>query len=544
MWNTIWNKIKEAFRKMLKNSTLEQKLNIAPAISNEMRTAIELWTNMYQDKSPWLKEPTTADPTRIVSLGLPSMISSEKARMVVLELKSDITTPTVTETEKNPDYTPPTVDDAGNVQISPEPQYITTETPVGDTTRAEYLNEQYQTKIVSKLRNIVEFMVAKGGFVIKPYVVVTTSDIEGTEEPNITMEFDFVQADMFFPLAFDSTNKLIDAAFLQIKTTAEFIYYRIERHTLEGTKCIIQNMAFKKDNNKRNTSDNMDLGQPISLSEVPEWKDFAPRTVIENVKQLLFSYIKMPEANTIDAYSPLGVSGFSRAVKLIEEADRQYSRMLWEFEGGELAIDIDRDALSTEIASDGSRYEHRPMLQQRLFRKVDLGDSNTYEIFNPAFRDDSLINGLNTILKRIEDVCAISRGTLSDVNSDARTATELKILKQRSYSSNVEIQKQVEAGLKDLIYVMDVYCTLYHITPPGEYDVSFEWDDSILVDVNEELNKRITLMQNGLASKLENRMWYFGETEAQARQALQNIADEERQSAENDIFMQNNIGGV
>ena len=543
MWKTIWNKIKEAFRKMLGNSTLEQKLNVTPAISNDMREAIELWTNMYQDKSPWLKEPTMADPVRITSLGLASMIAGEKARMVVLELKSDITTPMITETTENPNYKPPQIDENGVVQVSPEPEYITTETPVGDTTRADYLNEQYQTKIISKLRNIVEFLVAKGGFVIKPYVVINTAVVEGSEEPNATMEFDFVHADMFFPLAFDSTNKLVDAAFLQIKPTAEFIYYRIERHTLNGTTCTIQNMAFKKDSNERSVSNNLDLGQPISLSEVPEWKDFAPTAKIENVKQLLFAYMKMPEANTIDPHSPLGVSGFSRAVKLIEEADRQYSRMLWEFEGGELAVDIDRDALSTEEAADGSKYEKRPMMQQRLFRKVDLGESNTYEIFNPSFRDDSLINGLNTILKRIEDVCAISRGTLSDVNSDARTATELKILKQRSYSANADIQKQVESALKDLIYVMDVYCTLYNLTPPGEYDVSFEWDDSILVDVNEELNKRITLMQNGLASKLETRMWYFGETEAQARQALQNITDEEKQAMENSIAAQSISGG-
>lgn len=543
MWKSIWNKIKEVFKKMLGNTTLEQKLNITPAISNEMRNAIELWTDMYQDNAPWLKEPTAADPIRITSLGLPAMISSEKARMAVLEFKSDITTPVETTTEKNPDYTPPSVDADGNVQISPEPEYITIETPIGDTTRAEYLNEQYQKKIITKLRNIAEFMVAQGGFVIKPYVVINNSQIEG-EEVSVTMEFDFIHADMFFPLSFDSTNKLVDAAFLQVKTTAEFIYYRIERHTLNGTTCTIQNMAFKKDNTERtDTTGNLDLGQPIALSEVPEWSAFVPQAIIENVRQLLFTYIKMPEANTIDSHSPLGVSGFSRAIKLIEEADRQYSRMLWEFEGGELAVDIDRDALATEQNTDGTTYEKRPIMQQRLFRKVDLGVSDTYQVFNPAFRDDSLINGLNTILKRIEDVCAISRGTLSDVNADARTATELKILKQRSYSSNLEIQKQIESGLKDLVYVMDVYCTLYNIVPQGEYEISFEWDDSILVDVNEELTKRITLMNNGLASKLENRMWYFGETEAQAREALQRISEEELQSIENNIMTDKSIGG-
>lgn len=544
MWKGIWTKIKEVFKKMLGNTTLEQKLNITPSISSEMRNAIELWTDMYQDKAPWLKEPTMAEPIRITSLGLPAMIASDKARMAVIELKSDITTPVEAITEENPNYTPPTVKEDGTLNISPEPEFITTETPIGDTARAEYLNKQYQDKIIAKLRNIVEFMVAQGGFVIKPYIVFNESTLD-EEDSTVDMEFDFVHADMFFPLAFDSANKLIDAAFLQVKTTAEFIYFRIERHTLKGTTCTIQNMAFKKDNTERTVGNaaNMDLGQPIALTEVPEWKDLAPSAVIDGVKQLLFTYLKMPEANTVDSHSPLGVSGFSRAVKLIEEADKQYSRMLWEFEGGELAIDIDRDALITDQTLDGHMHTRRPIMQERLFRPVDLGDSNTYNIFNPAFRDDSLINGLNTILKRIEDVCAISRGTLSDVNSDAKTATELKILKQRSYSANVEIQKQVESGLRDLVYVMDAYCTLYNITPPGEYEMSFEWDDSILVDVNEELNKKITLMQNGLMSDVEVRMWYCGETEAQATEALEKIKRQHLKDAEQSMMVENSAGG-
>lgn len=542
MWKSVWTKIKEVFKKMLGNTTLEQKLNITPSISSEMRNAIELWTNMYQDKAGWLREPTMAEPVRITSLGLPAMIASEKARMAVIELKSDITTPVETITEENPNYTPPTVKEDGTLDISSEPEFLTTETPIGDTARAEYLNKQYQNKIISKLRNIVEFMVAQGGFVIKPYVVFNEST-DG-EDSTVDMEFDFVHADMFFPLAFDSANKLIDAAFLQVKTTADFIYFRIERHTLKGTTCTIQNMAFKKDNTERtSTNDNLDLGQPIPLTDVPEWKDLLPTAAIEGVKQLLFTYLKMPEANTIDSHSPLGVSGFSRAVKLIEEADKQYSRMLWEFEGGELAIDIDRDALSTDTTPDGRPFTKRPIMQERLFRPVDLGESNTYNVFNPAFRDDSLINGLNTILKRIEDVCAISRGTLSDVNSDAKTATELKILKQRSYSANVEIQKQLESGLRDLVYVMDAYCTLYNITPPGEYEMSFEWDDSILVDVNEELNKKITLMQNGLMSDVEIRMWYCGETEAQATEALEKIKRQHLKDAEQSVMVENSVGG-
>lgn len=543
MFSSIWSKLKELLRKMIGVNTIQKTLHIEPIISSKMANAIELWSLMYEDNSPWLQEPTLADPVKVTSLGLPAFIASEKARMATIEMKSEITTPTESVTEANPNYEPPTVDEDGNLQISNEPELITKEVILGDTARAEFLNTQY-AKVKNKIRNQLEYGIAKGGLVIKPYIVISdiTTDGENTDTENnirqdVDIEFDYIHADNFFPIAFDGSGKITEAAFVQVKTDKSTVYTRLEYHKLQNNMVTVTNLAFKKENRTQpSTTDfDSDLGEQINLTEVPEWADLQPVTQIENVDRLLFAYFKMPEANTIEAHSPLGVSGYSRAVKLIKEADLQYSRMLWEFQGGELAIDIDRDALNTVEDEEKNTYEIPNMLQARLMRKVDLGNSETYQVFNPTYRDASLINGLNNILMRIEDVCALSRGTLSDVAAEARTATELKILKQRSYSANAEIQKALEDALKDLVYVMDIYCTLYEVTAPGEYDISFEWDDSILVDVETELGKRITLMQNGLASKLETRMWYFGETERQAREALNNVSQENKQAMEENL---------
>ena len=91
---------------------------------------------------------------------------------------------------------------------------------------------------------------------------------------------------------------------------------------------------------------------------------------------------------------------------------------------------------------------------------------------------------------------------------------------------------------------MNVYCDLYELTADGEYDVSFEWDDSIIVDVDTELGKRITLMQNGLASKVETRMWYFGETERQAQEALAKVNEESAQAMEQNLVEQDNLSRI
>lgn len=533
MFSNIWNKLKEILRKMLQNRTIEQTLHVTPVISDDMIEAIELWDKMYKGQAPWIKESTFADPVRIVSLGLPSFIASEKARMATLEMKSEITSP-------NPISK---INDREAQDIVENEHVDMFESDVEPSPRVKFLNKTYQDKILSRLRPNLEYGIATGGMIIKPYVVLLDNKID---EVSAKIEVDFVSADNFIPLAFSVNGEITKAAFVQTKVDIDAVYRRLEVHELvNGDKVVVKNKAYMTKN--KPTDNNIyasDLGQEIPLTAVPEWKDIASEVTIEHVDKLLFTYFKMPEANTVDPLSPLGMSGYGRAVNLIKDADEQYSRLLWEFEATEAAIDIDRDALRPYTDADGVTHSIRPSLQERLFRRLDLGNDEAYQPFLPAIRDVSIINGLNTILTRIEDVCALSRGTISTATIEATTATELRILKQRSYSVNSDIQKALEKTLRDTIDIMNVYCTLYKIVPEADYEVSFEWDDSILVDTSEEMSKRVTLIANGIYSKTEFRMWYFGETEEQAKQALKIIEDENKKAIMANAKLQQETGMI
>lgn len=538
LWANIVSKLKEILKKMVGARTIEQTLHVTPIMSSQMEHAIQEWADMYKNQAPWLREPTFENPIRIVSLGLPALIASEKARTALLEFESEITTPTKEVEEANPNYTNPEPDEYGNIIPSLEPKTIKVEKPVGNTKRAEYLNEQYK-KLKKNLRKQLEYGIAKGGLVIKPYLVANKVD---DKENDWQIEFDFIQADSFFPLAFDASGQITEAAFIQTQVEKDVIYRRLEYHKWKNNTVTIVNKAFKSTTNNGNNGDmgGLDLGQEVPLSSVAAWKDLQETVNIKNIQKPLFAYFKMPEANTVDTSSPLGVSGYSRARDLIKDADMQYSRLLWEYEAGEMAIDIDRDAMAFQEDGKGNYHTVPNHMQARLFRKVDLGESDTYQPFAPTLRDASFNAGLNTILMRIEDITGLSRGTISDASVEARTATEIKILKQRSYQTNADIQQSLEDTLRDVIYIMNAYCDLYDITPSGEYDANFEWDDSILVDVDTELNKRMTLLNAGLTSKVELRMWYFGETKRQAEEALKAIQEESLQDAENDMIMNSN----
>lgn len=566
MFNDIFQKIKEMLQGMLKinKNNLENTLLMTSSISDTMADAIDEWSDMYEDKASWLHpNPSASNPEMIVSLGLPAFIASEKARMATLELKSEITAPKETKEVENPEYVKPSIDQNGNIQGSIQEPTKIEEITIGDDKRAKYLNTQYQEKLLSKIRTQLEYGIAKGSLIIKPYVIKKKkSDVPGVEDATgedvYDIDFDFIQADCFYPFAFDSSGHLSEVAFIQTKTDKDLLYTRLEYHKLEGNKVVILNKAYKKmntDKQQRNTRLTT-LGEEVPLNSVYEWKDMSPQVEIKNVDKLLFGYFKMPEANTIDPHSPLGISGFARAKNLIREADKQYSRLLWEYEGGELAIDVDQDALRLRKDSEGNEHYVNNILQQRLFRKVDVRlDGETYNPYAPQLRDNSYMSGLNNILMRIEDVCAMSRGTIAEVAAEARTATELRILRQRSYSSNLDIQRALEKALKDVIYTMDIYCTLYNIvgdTPnngisidvsnKGNYEVSFTWDDSILVDEDTELNRRLLLMEKGIASKVETRMWYYGETEKQARDMLSRVSQESIRAVEQNAIASSMLG--
>lgn len=591
-FSQIIQKLKEVFAKMIGTKSIENVLHVAPTVSTEMQNAIQMWEDMYMGHSPWIKEPTFEDPTRVVSLGLAQMIAREKARTALLEFESEITTP-MKEVETVREDTPTSIVDTFNQsntdvqnkettnksnneenaksssgnsfnQLSRyntaqfHPQATVKElVPKGPTERADFLNKTYQKKLIPQLCRQIEYGIALGGLVIKPYVIMSKEEKETTDSNGLVLteeidkaeiEFDFTYAGDFYPLAFNGSGDIIEAAFIQRRFDKDITYSRLEHHKFiaDEHKVIVTNTAYKS---TARGGEN-DLGQEIPLTSVPGWESITPITYIEHVTRLMFAYFKMPEANTIDMYSPLGVSGFDKAKTLIRDADIQYSTLLWEYEGGSLAIDIDRDALmDTEVRNERgdiimvSKMGH---LQRRLYRPVDIGvEGDTYNAFAPALRDNSYIMGLNTILMRIEDVTGLSRGTLSEVDTtEARTATELRILKQRSYQTNAEIQQSIQICLEDVVYIMNALCDLYEITPAGEYETSFEWDDSILVDKDEELGRNVTLMDKGIISKKELRMWYKGETEKQAREALLEVQEENRLAVEDNIMSQLDMGQI
>lgn len=347
------------------------------------------------------------------------------------------------------------------------------------------IDKIYQ-RFKKNIRTNTEYTLAKGGMFFKPFY------------SNGRIKISCIQGDKFIPTKFDSTGELLGAIFIDQITKGNDLYTRLEYQELNDTTITIKNVAYK--GNKKTST----LGSRINLSQVPEWQEIQEETTIENVNRLLGGYFKIPIANIKDNTSPVGTPIFANAIEILEEIDKQFSRTLWEYEGSELALDVDMTAFHKD--KDGN-YE-LPNGKKRLFRMMDLGDENTWNVFSPTIRDTALFNGLNEWLRQAESQCGLSFGVISKIENIEKTATEIKSSKQDYYVTVSDIQGALQTALEDLIYGIDVLMTLYKIPHKTNPNTSFDWDDSILIDSEKKQSQSLVERNAGLIDDIE----YFVQT--------------------------------
>lgn len=461
--------------KMLPKQNLEKKLNVQIATSGVMDNAISLWLQMYQDKPPWL-----GGKGHTQTLNLPAAIAEEMARLILTEFEFE----------------------------------------VSGSTRAAFIESQLKN-YMDNMSNIVEMWGALGGIAIKPYVS-GYDNISGNPDRIL---LDFVQANRFYPTAFNSNKEITGAVFVDTKRIGDYLFTRLEHHNLVGTHYTVVNKAYRSERLNAMTTEDDQISvehpfmQEVELSTVDEWNELAPVVELDGILKPFFVYVKVPRANTLDPHSPLGASVYSRAVDVIREADVQYSRILWEYEATEAAVDAAEDLFDVDKAG-------KPVLpsgRERLYRTYDMEgktDKAFLKEFAPEIRDSSLFNGLNKLFRKIEFLCGLAYGTISEVNDIERTATEIKASKQRSYTTIAKMQKAWDTGLDDLLYIMDTLCTLYNMAPAGLVEKTCTWGDSILEDTEVEYQRRWSMVLAGKLKIEKFFAWYFGCSEEEAAEYI------------------------
>lgn len=112
----------------------------------------------------------------------------------------------------------------------------------------------------------------------------------------------------------------------------------------------------------------------FAVNSVPKWSELAQEMTFSGIDKLPFGYFKVPLGNNQDSESPLGASVFSRAVEHIQEADRRYSQINWEYESKETAVQHCTEPVM-------KKSEHRRTCLSRQEKRGCTGQLNIIQVW-------------------------------------------------------------------------------------------------------------------------------------------------------------------
>ena len=342
----------------------------------------------------------------------------------------------------------------------------------GENARVELLDKTIQS-MWKKAKKITSMGFGYGGVILVPYVKSGKIYYNIVSQSRVTI--DEVEGENIIGATIIADKRTVNRGIGNSKTYYRLTNYRVRNGNIEITQ------KFTDEN-----------GHEVAVPDF--WKNIELKKVITGVDRALFGYIKSPINNrkTDDKYGVPITYGCDSTIAEIKETMKQLYR--------------EYKLKEAFVGADSTMFNGKDSLPLNgLFKKVDAGDDNFFEVFDPAFRP--FTERLQELFKRLEHEIGTSAGILSEVNTANATATEIKRSMYDTFTIVDDMRSNIEKGIEDFLYSANVLANAYNLTPQGDYEVSFDWDYSLLEDSQETFGQLITAQAKGIISEVEIRQW-------------------------------------
>ena len=360
---------------------------------------------------------------------------------------------------------------------------------IGDSPRAILLNDVLK-RLKKQLKKAVSRDLGTGGVLVIPYVARNK------------IYFNILSQNRFI------INKRIGEDIIDCTVMAEHIvkddehYYRWADYTLQDGNLYIRYHATNEDTK-------------IDMKSIVEWANIEDMA-ISNVEKMPFMYIKSPADNRHEN-SDYGVPITFGCKKQINKIMHTLEQIEREFDLKEVFVGADVTMFNGDNA----------LPTNGLYKKVNAGDDEFWEVFDPAFRDEPLFNKLMNQCALLEKQVGTSKGILTDVETSNATATEIKKMLKDTFDLVDDIRDSLEDGINDFISACDVLANYYNLTPQGEYEVTYDWSYDLLEDPASTFSQLIQGVNQGVIKKVELRQFLKpSETIEEAQNAVDEIKEQ------------------
>ena len=222
----------------------------------------------------------------------------------------------------------------------------------------------------------------------------------------------------------------------------------------------------------------------IALYKVDEWKELKSIVQYKNIEQPFFIEVSWINSKPI----------YYQAIKNIEQCDKLYSLALREYRAGAMTrvaapMFFDTDCNGKPRLPDGLESDY--IVASIASKDGETKSIEGIEFISPSLRDENYLRGVDVVMRIIETNITLSKGTISDPNSKAMTATEITQSMQDTLVLVGLKQQDWEKALLKLCTIYDQITQIYFKTMKKDvYELTSTWGDGIK-ESDEDVFKRL-----------------------------------------------------
>lgn len=346
-----------------------------------------------------------------------------------------------------------------------------------------------------------------GAFVLRAENAKVNNRGEIVPDGDCRVGIEYIDAMSIIPLSIEK-SKVTEAAFVSelMKMGKDYIY--LETHTKdERGNYVITNRYFRVDDGSLK-AEPLPEGVAESVNtggNVPWFVLFYPNTT-----------------NNIECQNGLGMSVFANAIDNLKGVDLAFNNFLRDFKLGGKKVFVNKKMNFT--AADGTTVTPDDVAQS-LFSMigddVDFDAKQLIQEYNPELRVTENKEGVQSQLDYLSFKCGLGAHRYQFEGGVVKTATEYMGERQELVQHASRNMIVIEAALIDLcraiLHIGKTFCKA-PVNPDAVIAVQFE--DGFVISEEDKANKDLTLVQNGILSAWEYRVRHFGETEEEAKAAI------------------------
>ena len=423
----------------------------------------------------------------------------------------------------------------------------------GNETEEDLLNEYLQLVLVKNrfwqsFGDLLEKSFALGGCALKEWVEIP-KDEQGNDIGEGKVKIGYTMASQFVPTAWDN-SKVKAGIFVSREARDGYYYTVVEWHRLDGSVYRVTNDLYRMPIKEAPEPQNI-LGWWYPLNEI--YPLLSPDTTIYDVHNAFFQYIRPFGANYADDNSPLGMSIYAPALNTLHGLDIMFDSLQREFVLGKKRIIAPARAMKVSAGVNGGRPDRYFDADDEVWEALATDNPEDLKIYDNSvdLRIDPHLRGINGDLSILCAQIGFDPGTLSfDTQKGLKTATEVISENSKTFGTVKAHENIIADSLRQMVDAIFELAVHYGLTYNGQtiesliaggYEVTVQFDDSIIQDRQQDINQGTMLVGAGLMSKKRFMMDTLGYTAEDADKEIAQIAEEGRSNA---IDVTRLFGGV